>query len=166
MQVKFEGFITLPDPVVASDVREPCGQATAFCNEEPIADLGTYAGKMVFVEADYKDDKGNLSTYRNGEYFVYRSSPATLYVMSVSGREWDGQYGTHVLALVGAQKFKILDIYEQDDLVKDYIQYQRQWATKALKSDNKQYVDSVYHNALKLATYAERALNSKYSNKR
>jgi hypothetical protein len=112
---------------------------------EKAPDLGKYAGKLVFVEVQGNGSDGKpFSNYYNGEYFIIRDTPGTLYAVKLTAG-----YGGHdirQLSLIGQNPYKVLASYapSPDQItgyIKDMSEFLEQGKTK------KQWVDSAYTSA-------------------
>jgi hypothetical protein len=166
MQIKIEGYITVPDDItnlrVGRGLIQPPLRFVDPLVTRNESDLGVYAGKLVFIEADYINKDGTTTTYYNGEYACARSTAGTIYVTKLQSG-----YNGHELknyALIGSSKYKIIDSYENDSLIRDFIQEQKKFAEKPKNGEKLNWVEYVYTGAADVARQLERALD--YKNRR
>jgi hypothetical protein len=120
-------------------------------------DFGKYAGKLVFVEKQGKNEKGEpVVNHDNGEYFVVRSTEGNLYTVKlVSGY---GGHQTKILPIIGTNPFKVLDSYSASpDTLKVYFSDMEKFIAKKGMPD-KQWVDSVYDEAANNVASVKRTL--------
>lgn len=120
----------------------------------------SYTGKLVFAE--YSGTKSGGSGYNNGEYFILRETPCTLY-----GVKLNAGYGGHSiqqLPKIGEGKFTVIESWQDNDAV-------RQWAKDSLEfvrkfrsgEANAQWIESVYSDLEANARAGLRVIETRYA---
>ena len=167
--IQFNGTITIPDDLLPQDIvnvfkleNNTCndGYAVGYSPAPPKLDLGKYAGKFVFVEQVRKTDdtEKTYSSYNNGEYFCYRSTQNTLYLVKPQVGYYGAQrYSFNIFQSGNLTSYEILSSYVDDPAIRNFINYQEKW----LSSEKKQYVEYVYSNGDDILKQVKRALENR-----
>lgn len=157
IQVQFNGTITVPEdyPLLTGLCQPNLARSAACADPQPY--LGPYAGKFVFVEKVRKPDdtSTSYSNYYNGEYFVIRSTPGTIYGVKLATG-----YGGHevkTLNLIGVDSYQVLDSYDGRVAALDFIRNQERWLRES-ETKPKQWVQSVYSGAEEVVRQIKRVL--------
>jgi len=167
--IQFNGTITIPDDLLPQDIvnvfKLENTQDTGCCQEyapapPPKQDLGKYAGKFVFVEQVRKpgDTEKTYSTYNNGEYFCFRSTQNTLYLVKPQVGYYGAQQSSFNIFQSGnSTSYEVLSSYIDDPAIQSFIKDQEKW----LSSEKRQYVEYVYSNGDNLLKQVKRALENR-----
>lgn len=157
IQVQFNGTITVPEDYPLLIASSPSHKPRSAACADPQPDFGTYAGKFVFVEKVRKpeDTATRYADYYNGEYFVIRSTPGTIY-----GVKLTTGYGSHVIcpiSLIGSDRYQVLDSYDGRSAALDFVRAQENWLRES-ETKPKEWTQSVYSGAEEIVRQVKRTL--------
>ena len=168
--IQFNGTITIPDDLLPQDIvnvfKLETNTQDARCYlgyspaPAPKLDLGKYAGRFVFVEQVQKpgDTDKTYSTYNNGEYFCFRSTPNTLYLVKYQvGYYGAQQFSFNIFQSGNSTSYEVLSSYVDDAAIQNFIKDQEKW----LSSEKKQYVEYVYSQGENILSQVKRSLENR-----
>ncbi len=130
---------------------DQCGtpfNVTVEHTAKPKANFPNYVGKMAFLEMEREGttDK-TYSGYYNGEYYIVRQSPSTLYGSKLT----DGVYDMNDLkqfALIGTGRYIVVDARTPSrEFIQERIQRIYRAACAPQRGEKLQWTEHVYDNA-------------------
>lgn len=114
------------------------------------------AGRIVTVvtkpELIEKDPK-RFSSYYDGEYFVMSASQGSLCAVKMVGG-----YDGHRTRTFTANQYDVLDAYDDDVLIEDWLEDLEHFAGTLKRGEEKRWVESVYCDAAGIVRRARRTL--------
>jgi hypothetical protein len=149
--------ITVP-PDLYTKMKEERERKMGAHEMKPVDEPESLVGQIVFIENTRNDEKGRLSTYENGEYFVTRETPTSIYAIPIG--KGVGYDLSNDRAWVKRDSL-VVESWEEDGHIRMLADELAYWAAGPSRGEKRSWTQNVYDRAARNAERMHRILDDK-----